>query len=55
MANYEDWTNSELADSLLECEEFVENEVPEGEEENVWQWDRSDLIGFAYDYLGHQD
>ena len=34
MANYEDWTNSELADSLLDNEEFVENEVPEDEEEN---------------------
>lgn len=50
-ANYEDWSSTELADALMENDDFVRENVPEGEEQNVWQWDRSDLIDYAHDYL----
>jgi len=55
-SNYEDWSASELADALMENQEFWDGclgHLTEEEQENVevWGWDRSDLIGYAHDYL----
>lgn len=54
--NYEEWNNSELADALTSNDRFVDEELghlTEEEQENVevWQWDRSDLIDYAHQYL----
>ena len=59
-APFEDWTSSELADALEGNEEFLNDCLShlteeEAEEVQVWQWDRSDLIGYAYQYLEHPD
>lgn len=55
-AAFEDWNSSELADALESnerfCEEVLYNISEERMEEcPLWQWDRSDLIDFAYDYI----
>jgi hypothetical protein len=60
MNPFEDWTNSELANALLENEEFNKDELDHLSEEKlaniqVWSWDRSDLIAYAYDYLEPTD
>lgn len=54
--NYEDWNSTELADALESNDEFLDKELghltdEEFENVQVWQWDRSDLINFAHDYL----
>ena len=56
MNPFEDWNNSELADALEQNDEFFENCLSHLSEEEldeieVWQWDRSDLIDYAYQYL----
>jgi hypothetical protein len=53
MNAFEDWNNSELAELLIGSDNFLEKHVPEGKEDTVWQWDRSDLIDYAYEYFGH--
>ena len=54
--DYESWNSSELADALESNEEFFEDCLSHLSEEaleevEVWQWDRSDLIGYAEQYL----
>ena len=57
---FEDWSSSELANALMEKDEFWNDclgHLTEEEQENVkvWEWDRSDLIGYAHDYLEPTD
>ena len=49
--HYEGWSNTELADALIENDKFLDECVDEGREDYVWQWDRSDLIDYCVDYL----
>ena len=49
--NFEGWTNSELADALIENDEFLNERVGEGQEDKVWQWDRADLLDYVGEYL----
>lgn len=52
---YEDWNSTELADDLVCNDKFVEDHnLTEEQINTVWQWDRSDLIGYAYDYLAQE-
>ena len=59
-APFEDWTSTELADALEENEDFFNDclshlSEEEYEEVEVWQWDRCDLVDYAYQYLTHPD
>jgi hypothetical protein len=59
-APIEDWSNSELADALESNERFIEevlDHIPEErlDEVPLWQWDRSDLIDYAYEYLNPEE
>ena len=49
--NYDNWSSAELADALINNNEFLNENVKEGNEDNVINWDRCDLISYAYDYL----
>lgn len=53
MESFENWNNSELADLLISSQEFLEEHVAEGKEDEVWQWDRSDLIDYCYEYFDY--
>lgn len=55
-APIEDWSNSELADALENNDRFVEEVLQDISEERLeenplYEWDRYDLIQYAYDYL----
>jgi len=56
--NIEDWNNSEIADALEENYRFIEevlDHILDEDERPLYEWDRSDLIDFAYEYLNLEE